>query len=72
MINVASKSAYLKATTQVVASGLKPLAAAVPGHKETIVAKPGSPITSSSLVNALPSGPLKVVSGPNGMCFFIA
>lgn len=66
MINIASKSAYLKATSQVVASGLKPLAAAVPAHKEIIVEKP-TPLTSYSLVNALPSGPLKVVSGPGGM-----
>lgn len=70
MINVASKSAYLKATTQVVATGLKPLAAGVTAHKETVVEKSATPITSYSLANALPNGPLKVVSGPGGKYAF--
>lgn len=70
MITVVARSAnlspYLKATTQVVASGLKPLAAGVPLHKETVVALPGTPLTSQSLGKLLVKGSVSVVSGPTG------
>lgn len=70
MINVISKSGnlapYLKATTQVVASGLKPAAAAVTLPKESVVAHPGTPTSSHSLGKVLPRGPISVVSGPAG------
>lgn len=68
MINVVSKSGnlapYLKATSQVVANGLKPAAAAVVGHKDTVVAHPGTPSSSHTLGKLLPRGPISVVSGP--------
>lgn len=67
MINVISKSAYLRATTQVVASGLRPAAAAVTLPKETKVAQPGTPISAHSLGQALARGPLAAVAGPGGM-----
>lgn len=70
MISVISKSAnlapYLRATSQVVASGLKPAAAGVTLPKETVVAQPGTPLTSHSLGRVLPRGPVSVVSGPTG------
>lgn len=71
MINVVSKSGnlspYLKATSQVVASGLKPLAAGTTSHKETVVAHPGTAISSLSLGKVLPRGPISVVSGLAGI-----
>lgn len=61
MINAVSKAAYLKATTQVVNGGIKPLVAAGLTHKETVVAHPSTPLSK-----ALPKGLLSVVSGPAG------
>lgn len=61
MINAVSKAAYLKATTQVVSSGMKPLAAAGLTYKETVVAHPSTPLSK-----ALPKGLVSVVSGPAG------
>lgn len=61
MINVASKAAYLKASTQVVNGGIKPLVAAGLTHKETVVAHPSTPLSSS-----MPRGAIRVVSGPAG------
>lgn len=70
MISVISKSGnlapYLRATTQVVASGLKPAAAAVQLPKESVVALPGTASTTHTLGQVLPRGPLSVVSGPAG------
>lgn len=70
MISVISKSGnlapYLKATTQVVASGLKPAAVAVTLPKDSVVAHPGTPTSSLSLGKVLPRGPISVVSGPAG------
>lgn len=70
MINVISKSGnlspYLRATSQVVASGLKPAAVAVTLPKETVVAQPGTPSSAHTLGQVLPRGPLSVVSGPSG------
>lgn len=70
MISVISKSGnlapYLKATTQVVASGLRPAATAVTQPKESVVAHPGTPSSSHSLGKVLPRGPISVVSGPAG------
>jgi ubiquinol-cytochrome c reductase iron-sulfur subunit len=59
MINAASKAAYLKATTQVVNGGIKPLVAAGLTHSETKVEQKFTP-----LANALPGGLLRVTSGP--------
>lgn len=69
MINAASKAAYLKATTQVVNGGIKPLVAAGLTHKETVVAHPSTPLSSHSLTKALPKGAINVVSGPGGNYF---
>jgi len=59
MISAASKAAYLKATTQVVNGGIKPLVAAGLTHSETKVEHKSTP-----LVNSMPKGLLSVVSGP--------
>jgi len=64
MINVASKAAYLKATTQVVNGGIKPLIAAGLTHKETVVAHPSTPLSSHTLAKAIPKGLISVISGP--------
>lgn len=64
MINAVSKAAYLKATTQVVNGGIKPLVAAGLTYKETVVAHPSTPLSSS-----IPKGLLRVVSGPTGNNF---
>lgn len=69
MINAVSKAAYLKATTQVVNGGIKPLVAAALTHKETVVAHPSTPLSGPTLANALPRGVLRVVSGPAGNIF---
>lgn len=73
MINVVSKSGnlspYLKATSQVVANTLKPVASAVTTHKETKVAHPGTPSSNHTLGKLLPRGPISVVSGPAGIFF---
>lgn len=73
MINVVSKSGnltpYLKATAQVVANGLKPIAAAAVLPKETVVAQPGTAICGHSLNKFLARGPVSVVSGPAGTRF---
>ncbi|XP_069698258.1 cytochrome b-c1 complex subunit Rieske, mitochondrial-like [Periplaneta americana] len=68
MINIVSKSGnlapYLKATTQVVASQIKPLSPAVVTSAKTVVPPNPDLHTSYSLSNSLPTGPLKVTSGP--------
>ena len=70
MINVVTKSGnlapYLKASSQVVANGLKPAAAAAIVHKDTVVQQPGIPTSSHTLNKALVNGPFRVVSGPTG------
>jgi len=64
MINAVSKAAFLKATTQVVNGGIKPLVAAGLTHNETLVAHSPTPLSSHTLAKALPKGVLSVVSGP--------
>lgn len=70
MINVVTKagslSPYLKASSQVVASGLKPLAAAVPGTEKISTTPEQEKLTSYSLSKILPTGNLRVSSGPAG------
>lgn len=66
MINAVSKAAYLKATTQVVNGGIKPLVAAGLTHKETVVAHPSTPLSQ-----AMPKGAFGVVAGPTGKRFSI-
>lgn len=70
MINVISKSAtlspYLKATSQAVASSVKP-----PGKPAVIQGKkiyPSHPValTNFSLTKLLPSNDIKVTTGPTG------
>ncbi|KAG8247380.1 hypothetical protein J6590_062443 [Homalodisca vitripennis] len=68
MINVVSKSAnlspYLKATSQAVASSVKPLVkpAVIPG--KSIYPTPPVPLTSYALTKLLPSNDIKVRTGP--------
>lgn len=72
MINISTRAAnlpqYLRATSQVVASGLKPAAAAVPSTKDVVVASGVSPATSATLNSMLPKGkvgfPISVKQGP--------
>lgn len=75
MINVVAKSGnlapYLKVTQQVVASGIKPIAPAIPNKgKKVVVAHGVSPITSYGLSKGLPLGPMSVTSGPGGLFFY--
>lgn len=68
MINIVSKSGnlapYLKASTQVIASQLKPLSPAVTTSAKIIVPPPIEPRTSYSMSINLPTGPIHTVSGP--------
>jgi hypothetical protein len=70
MINIVSRcgnlAPYLKATTQAVASQIKPLSPAAPVAVKTVVPPPQEVHTSFSLSTSLPSGPLRVLSGPGG------
>lgn len=70
MINIVSRcgnlAPYLKATTQTVASQIKPLSPAVPVAVKTVVQPPQELHTSFSLSTSLPSGPTRVLSGPGG------
>jgi hypothetical protein len=67
MINIASKAGnYLKATSQVVASGLRPLVAGSPKQQNVVVDKQEL-TTVDSLIKALPQcGNLRVRSGVPG------
>ena len=70
MINIVSKSGnlapYLKASTQTIASQLKPLHPAVTSSVKILVPSAPETRTSYSLSKNLPSGPVHVVSGPGG------
>lgn len=71
MINVISKSAtlspYLKATSQAVASSVKPPGkpAVIQGKKITYPSQP-VPLTNFALTKLLPSNDIKVTTGPTG------
>lgn len=68
MINIVSRcgnlAPYLKATTQAVASQINQLSPAVPVAVKIVVPPPQEQHTSFSLSNLLPSGPVRVLSGP--------
>ncbi|PNF36297.1 Cytochrome b-c1 complex subunit Rieske, mitochondrial [Cryptotermes secundus] len=68
MINIVSKSGnlapYLKATTQTVASQIKQLSPAVPASLKIVVPPVQELHTNYSLSNSLPSGRVRVLSGP--------
>jgi len=70
MINIVARcgnlAPYIKATTQAVAAQIKPLSPAVPVAVKTVVAPPEELHTSFSLSTSLPSGPVRVLSGPGG------
>lgn len=64
MINIASKAgSYLRATNQVVASGLKPLAGAAIAEKKKVTTDKQEVSTLWSLTQALPAQNLSVRSG---------
>lgn len=68
MINVVARTSnlapYLKSTTQVVASGLKPLAAPVPVASDKVISQPAPAYrTNYSLSQQLPKGYVSVKSG---------
>lgn len=71
MINIVSKSAslspYLKATSQVVSSNVKPLSnpTKVPG-KPVNYPLPPIPLTSYALTKLLPSNDIKIKAGLTG------
>lgn len=68
MINIVSRcgnlAPYLKVTTQTVASQIKQLSPTVPVAVKIVVPPPQELHTSFSLSNFLPSGPVRVLSGP--------
>jgi len=65
MINIASKAgSYLRATNQVVASGIKPLAGAAIAHKKKITTDHQEVSTLWSLQQALPVNNVHVRAGP--------
>lgn len=70
MMNVVAKtgqlSTYLKASSQVVASGLKPLAAGVPGKTKQTVQPEPERLTSYTLSKISPTGNIRISSGPAG------
>lgn len=64
MINIASKAGnYLRATNQVVASGLRPLAGAVVADKKKVVTTNPENITVWSLSQTLPANNVSVKAG---------
>lgn len=64
MINIASKAGnYLRATNQVVASGLKPLAGAVAAEKKKVTTENVEKSTPWTLSQVLPSSNVSVRSG---------
>lgn len=64
MINIASKAGhYLRATNQVVASGLKPLAGAAIAEKKGVTTDKREVSSLWSLQNALPTHPVSVRAG---------
>lgn len=64
MINIASKAgSYLRATTQVVASGLRPLAGAAIAEKKKVVTELREVSTVWSLSKTLPAQNVSVRSG---------
>lgn len=64
MINIASKAGnYLRATNQVVASGLKPLAGAAIAEKKKVTTDKQDVSTLWSLTKALPAQNISVKSG---------
>lgn len=68
MINIASKAgSYLRATNQVVASGLKPLAGAALAEKKVVVDVKDSS-TLYSLSKQIPAGCVSVKSGVASKC----
>lgn len=68
MINIVSKSGslapYLKSTSQAVASQVKPLVNPVVQPKHSIFPVPPTALTSYSLNSLIPTGSIKVKSGP--------
>lgn len=68
MINIATKAGtYLRATSQAVSNGLKPLAAGVPSKKQNVVVEKQEKINLDSLIKALPQcGNIGVRSGIPG------
>lgn len=64
MINIASKAGnYLRATNQVVASGLKPLAGAAIAEKKKVTTDKEDISTLWSLTQVLPTNNVSVKSG---------
>lgn len=69
MINIASKAgSYLRATNQVVASGLKPLAGAAIAEKKKVTTENVEKSTLWTLSKTLPSSNLSVRSGVTSKC----
>lgn len=70
MINVANKaslvSGYFKATTQVVAAGLKPNPATATAVERIVTDPPQERLTNYSLSKIIPGANIKISSGPGG------
>lgn len=75
MMNAVTKSSlaagYYKATTQVVTASLKPVATAFPSVEQSLTL-PGTSekLNNYTLSKHLPTGALKISSGPGGNHFY--
>jgi len=63
MINAATKAPYLRATTQAIGSGLKPVAVGVTKKKSIVVAEKLTPLLSYSISDTLPHRALRITTG---------
>lgn len=63
MISAATKASYLRATTQAIGNGLKPVAAGVPKKKDVVVEKAANYTVSHLVSDCLPHRNLRVTTG---------
>lgn len=76
MFNAVTKSSlaagYFKASTQLVTTSLKPLAVTFPSIEQSLTLPgTGEKLNNYSLTKSLPTGSLKISSGPGGNVFKI-
>lgn len=66
MISAATKASYLRATTQAIGNGLKPVAAGVPKKSDVVVPQTPTPTVAHLISNSLPNRNLRVTTGVPG------
>lgn len=66
MISAATKASYLRATTQAIGNGLKPVAAGVPKKSDVVVPQVPTPTVSHLAIDSLPHRNLRVTTGVPG------